>query len=91
MNEIAKLASRFGLSMEDLAALLRETDAARGMVEPADVGAAIEELARVYLQALAAAAARFSDPAERMVADKVANLAGELLAEQLASVCSPRN
>lgn len=91
MDQIQQIATRHGLSLDELRALLLETDAARSLITPAEAGAAIEEVARIYLTALASAATRFELPAERLVADRLVRLATELLAEQLSSVSSIRN
>ena len=91
MNEIETIAAKFGLSLPELSALLNETDAARNLATPAEVGGAIEEIAKIYITALASAASRFEDPVERRIADRIVSLTVELLGAQLASAPNVRN
>lgn len=85
MREIETIARRHGLSLDELRAVLVDTDAARGLLGPADLEAGLQAVIQTYLGVLHSAAERVIDPGERLVVDKFLGQAIELLAGQLSA------
>lgn len=83
--DIDALAAKYGLAPQDLAALLRETDAVRNLLTPGEAQQGLANVVAIYIQSLGAAAERFVDPAERHIADRVVALTIETLAAQLSA------
>lgn len=85
MNEIQDIADRYGLSLDDLRSVLQATDAARGLVTPAEVEQGLANVVAVYIGCLSSAAERVADPAERLVVGRFVHQVVELLSEQLSA------
>lgn len=86
-----QLAERFGLTTTDVDALVDAMDEARGTLGPEEMSQGLAMVVKSYVDALASAAERFSDPDERQVADRMVNLTVELLTSQLASANQVRS
>jgi len=82
-NDIQNTAAKFGLSLDQLRDLLNETDALRGLLTPADLESGLSQVVQLYVNCMGAAAERFVDPAERLVADRVVSATTEMIVAQL--------
>ena len=91
MTEIENVCAKFGLSLEELGALLNETDQLRGLLTPADLEAGLKSVLAIYIGALSSTAERIVDQEERLVVDRFMKLAMETLAGQLEGARAIRN
>lgn len=87
-SDIDRLAARYGLAPQDLAALLIETDASRGMLGPEDLSKALSLVTAAFIGSMQAAAERASPVNRPLIDSFVAEVIG-LLAAQLQAAGSP--
>lgn len=91
MSDIEAICRLYGLTRDELAELLSDTDRSRGLLTPQDLELGLKSVLAVYVGALSSTAERIVDPSERLIVDRFLSVAMETLAGQLEGAPEIRN